>query len=482
MTAIALSTSSRASDIMNSQAARRYACDRCREQKLRCPRNQPGDNTCDRCLRVGAFCVTSSGRPLGRPPLHTNDANRGHVDSIQSSSHARRGREPWRRGRSISRISNPLGSPQSYSASTASGSDSSGTSTYAPPQFEVMRNMRLNESDFPNGNDASSSADFSLDSATSQPHFCLDSISVPELDFGNLGNMAEPQNTGHEYVTGDTDDNDSGPSESSTPKTPVSGDSMPFLIGVIGSISHQLAELKNQSWESWDPYQMRVALFDGYDPDFTCSGLNSWEHTLSVTMRFVLILQMMVPAPFSTAPALYAPPTLAMTLMLLSTYIQLGQLFDTILTRISNCLHEIPGHSELFSSAVPGATRRVFPTQPASFHVMMMMQVIEHQLQSVECLMGLPAECRHWSRKDACGGMLEHDECSVLTQAVMGQAQETFGSLKRSIERIRISLRGSSLSSPDSTRRRYHKTSLRCASAEAVTCSTSTANSSLPGA
>lgn len=464
---------------MNSQAARRYACDRCREQKLRCPRNQPGDSTCDRCLRVGAFCVTSSGRPLGRPPLHTNDANRGHVDSNQSSSQARRGREPWRRGRSISRISNPLPSPQSYSASTASGSDSSGTSTYAPPQFEVMRNMRLNESDFPN--DASSSADFSLGSATSQPQFCLDSISVPELDFGNLGDMAEPQNTGLDNVMGDADDNDSGLSESSTPKTPVSGDSTPFLIGVIGSISHQLAELKNQSWEFWDPYQMRVALFDGHDPDFTCSGLNSWEHTLSVTMRFVLVLQTMVPAHFSTAPPPYSPPTLSMTLMLLSTYIQLGQLFDTILTRISNCLPEVHGHSELFSSAVPGATRRAFPAQPASLHVMMMMQVIEHQLQSVECLMGLPAECRLWSRKDACAGMLEHDECSVLTQAVMGQAQETFGSLKRSIDRIRISLRASGLSPPDSTRR-YHKTSVRCASVEAVTCSTSTANSSLPGA
>lgn len=432
---------------MNSQAARRYACDRCREQKLRCPRNQPGDSTCDRCLRVGVFCITSSGRPLGRPPLHANDASRGHVDSNQSTYHTRRGREPWRRERSISTASNPLPSPHSNPASTAGGSDSSRTSTYAPAHSDVMRNMRLDESDF--ANDASSSAGFSLDSSSSQPQFCLDSIRVPDLDFGNLGDMAEPQTTSLHNSPGDADDNDSGQSESSMHNASVNGDSMALLVGVIGNISRQLTELKNQSWESWDPYQMWVGLFDGHDPDFACSspvGLNCWESTICVTMKFVLVLQTMVPAHFSTDPPPYSPPTLSLTLMLLSTYIQLGQLFDTFLTRISNCLQEAPG------PAMPAASRRPFLAQGASLHIMMMIQVCEHQLHSVERLMGLPADCRLWSREDAYPGILDREESSVLTQAVMGQAQETFRSLKRSIDRIQISLRGSSLPLQNSTR------------------------------
>lgn len=310
-----------------------------------------------------------------------------------------------------------------------------------------MRNMRLDESDF--ANDASSSAGFSLDSSSSQPQFCLDSIRVPDLDFGNLGDMAEPQTTSLHNSPGDADDNDSGQSESSMHNASVNGDSMALLVGVIGNISRQLTELKNQSWESWDPYQMWVGLFDGHDPDFACSspvGLNCWESTICVTMKFVLVLQTMVPAHFSTDPPPYSPPTLSLTLMLLSTYIQLGQLFDTFLTRISNCLQEAPG------PAMPAASRRPFLAQGASLHIMMMIQVCEHQLHSVERLMGLPADCRLWSREDAYPGILDREESSVLTQAVMGQAQETFRSLKRSIDRIQISLRGSSLPLQNSTR------------------------------
>lgn len=138
--------------------------------------------------------------------------------------------------------------------------------------------------------------------------------------------------------------------------------------------------------------------------------------------------------------------------MLLSTYIQLGQLFDTFLTRISNCLQEVPGHSEPLPSGVPAASRRPFPAQGARLHIMMMIQVCEHQLHSVERLMGLPADCRLWSRKDAYPGILDQEESSVLTQAVMGQAQETFRSLKQNIDRIQSSLRSSSLSLQQSTR------------------------------
>ncbi|RAH75490.1 Zn(II)2Cys6 transcription factor domain-containing protein [Aspergillus aculeatinus CBS 121060] len=49
-------------------AAKRYACDRCRTQKLRCPREQQGlHDPCARCIRAGVECVTSDAKPLGRP-------------------------------------------------------------------------------------------------------------------------------------------------------------------------------------------------------------------------------------------------------------------------------------------------------------------------------------------------------------------------------------------------------------------------------
>ena len=45
---------------------RRSACDRCREHKLRCPRNS-GNGPCERCVRARATCVTGKSAPMGRP-------------------------------------------------------------------------------------------------------------------------------------------------------------------------------------------------------------------------------------------------------------------------------------------------------------------------------------------------------------------------------------------------------------------------------
>ncbi|KAL3713415.1 hypothetical protein TMatcc_002118 [Talaromyces marneffei ATCC 18224] len=54
-------------------SVRRSACDRCRDQKLRCRREN--DGACLRCNRAGATCTTSKAKPMGRPlrrPLFNN--------------------------------------------------------------------------------------------------------------------------------------------------------------------------------------------------------------------------------------------------------------------------------------------------------------------------------------------------------------------------------------------------------------------------
>ena len=438
---------------MNNREAKRYACDRCREQKLRCPRNQPGDSTCNRCLRLGALCVTSSGRPLGRPSLQVSEGTHGHVHGNQSFYHARRSHTPGRQGLCISTASNPFPSPHGYPVLAASGSDSSGMSSlfaHPPAHSDVMLNMRLDELDFPSH--SSSSPGSNLDFSITQPQFSSDSTSGPDLEFGKMGDVAKSLTPGFYNPTGDADDNDSRQSESSMSTTSVNSDSMAFLTGIIGNISRQLAELKSQSWESWDSYLTRAALFDGHDPNITCSGpvgLNPLDITLWVTTRFALVLQTMVPPHSSTAPPSCSPPTLSVTLMLLSTYIRVGELFYTILTRINNFLQEVSGLSEPLPSAVPAVAWRQIPV---GLHIIMMIQAFEHQLHTVERLMGLPADHRLWSRRDAYAGILDQEESSVLTKAVMGQVQETFRSLKRTIDSIRFSLRGPSSSLQNSAR------------------------------
>ncbi|KAI1374324.1 hypothetical protein F4677DRAFT_176479 [Hypoxylon crocopeplum] len=47
--------------------AKRSACDRCRAQRLRCIRAEAITEPCVRCTRAGAKCITGQPRPLGRP-------------------------------------------------------------------------------------------------------------------------------------------------------------------------------------------------------------------------------------------------------------------------------------------------------------------------------------------------------------------------------------------------------------------------------
>lgn len=47
--------------------SRRSACDRCREHKLRCLRDNSNQEPCRRCSRAGADCITGQALPPGRP-------------------------------------------------------------------------------------------------------------------------------------------------------------------------------------------------------------------------------------------------------------------------------------------------------------------------------------------------------------------------------------------------------------------------------
>lgn len=317
---------------------------------------------------------------------------------------------------------------------------------HAPPHCDVMLNLGLDEPEFLHN--SSSSRSSSLAFSAGPPQFSPNSSSLPDLDFGNMGDLAKSLNKGFHNSPGDADDLDSAQSETSMSKVPVSNDSMAFLTGMVGNISRQLVELRNQSWESWGSYLAQAALFDGHASTMTCSGsvdLNPLDNALWVTSRFAWVLQMMAPPQFSTNPSAYSPPTLSMTLMLLSTYIQVGELFYTILTRIANCLHEGPGQSELLSLAVaPVAGKPI----PARLQITMMMQAFEQQLHTVESLMGFPAHHRLWGWQDTGAGILNQEKSSVLTQAMMGQVQETFHSLKRTIDSIHSSLRLSTSSTP----------------------------------
>lgn len=60
-------------------SSRRFACDLCRGQKLRCFREQADQQSCDRCFRADAECRTS---PVFRVRSYVSDKALANTDSI----------------------------------------------------------------------------------------------------------------------------------------------------------------------------------------------------------------------------------------------------------------------------------------------------------------------------------------------------------------------------------------------------------------
>lgn len=52
--------------LVSFATSKRSSCDRCRKQKLRCPTKDDATQSCARCVRAGAPCVMSYTRPRGR--------------------------------------------------------------------------------------------------------------------------------------------------------------------------------------------------------------------------------------------------------------------------------------------------------------------------------------------------------------------------------------------------------------------------------
>lgn len=64
-------------------SSKRFACDRCRGQKLRCVRECASHETCKRCFRVGAVCVTSPPLRMGRPSRAGSGGRRRSTNLVE---------------------------------------------------------------------------------------------------------------------------------------------------------------------------------------------------------------------------------------------------------------------------------------------------------------------------------------------------------------------------------------------------------------
>ncbi|KAK2022914.1 hypothetical protein LX32DRAFT_667728 [Colletotrichum zoysiae] len=365
------------------------------------------------------MCVTSIGRPLGRPPIQAN--HRGQAEDARSLCDARaKNAVSTHRGRRVTMETNSP--PPSQRQSTEPGPSQYFGSTRASGHANITSVMWSDTSSFPAA--LSTSEGPAISSPGAHPLF--PGLNVPDLDFEDLEDMAvnldrdihEPM----QYI----DDKVSSQGGVATPSTSDADDTGTHVVSLLGSISHQLAELKDQPWESWSPHLTRESFHQGRDPESTNShGL--WNRVLNVSMRFAAALQTVARA---------ASPALSLTLMLLSTYVRLGELFEVVLDRMGKCLHE--GKPDAGASAAAPARLLMEPT---SIQLIMMTEVFEYQMHTVQRLMGLPAEYRIWDRRDGAtdaeAGILGNKDSSEVVRAVMRQSRETFQAIRQNIDLIK---------------------------------------------
>ncbi|KAI1116689.1 hypothetical protein F5Y14DRAFT_52228 [Nemania sp. NC0429] len=482
---------------MNHQVAKRYACDRCREQKLRCDRSQPTDKSCERCTRMGAQCTMSTGRPLGRP-----SAQKSQEAHILSSRQIRRrdftqSRDNPRRT-AVSSLSGEAYGPAPASAPANNGPSISSRSSLSHADAAAATTQQQQQSQSPKISShflvADDPAAFNamcelLDESRATGAGSPPPMNAGTRDYGmneqqfhifgsaagdmeieltdgdNLGQSAENEsNACPTPWTDDQMDNESacGGGDSSG----VRRHSTASFADILANIIYQLAELRDLLGDGCDPQlgQRSQGSGSGSDhavilpsADGSSSGSASWDRAVSVTMRFAMVLEAVAPPHMATTtssspPVPYAPPTRSDMLLLLSAYVQLGEVFDMVFRRITQHLQEPHHHHHQkraslsllphawtgFPAIVPRSSSSTL-REGLDLHVLMMAQFVEKQLHGMEDSLGIPADCRLWSAKDTSyAGIMDRDDLTGLARDVIRHTQEPFRSLKHGISCVRM--------------------------------------------
>ncbi|KAF2761849.1 hypothetical protein EJ05DRAFT_482673 [Pseudovirgaria hyperparasitica] len=449
----------------SGQIAKRSACDRCRDLKLRCTREQTADEhvPCDRCTRFDALCITGSGRRLGRPSVENNDTR--PIRRNSSNHQHRNDRNSWQRlnHRPLT-TNNTLGPPRPDNPKNDNLYRLADSDFFSDPNLDPM----LYESDFLGGSSSATPANNANGNGQLPMTLGIDTSDLPDLDVDSpcdmtaLSSSTMPALANPNKRPASRNDsgivlNQSAEADSSSLAGVISDTSRQLfelrskaqhhsletmldqrsVSSDINAVSRQLSDLRNRASESSIDSIMTSA---GIAHDFARFNdpikTGPLESMLSTSMRFILVLQMLAPAEYDTGstsrPRTSSNSTALDTmLMLLSIYVRLGQSFEHVLNGV------VQNRNFISSGSQPSSPASTY-NQQYSAQLMMVVRALGHQLSTVERLMGIPARVRLWGPKDDYPGILNQDQ-SFLTKAAISQAQETFYSLRRTMHDIEIS-------------------------------------------
>lgn len=393
---------------MNSAVTKRAACDRCRDQKLRCPRVNSATEPCNRCLRAHAICVTSSSRPNGRPRISplpvaqripTGSGVTGGVLSLTSA-------RPSTRARSANGDRTPVQSNIPLWSPTASfdvypdffSSSTFPSTSHADFSAQVESSKSQTSSPGPRQSGVTSLVELQLlgDGHDGEPNAMEMERGISVADDGFLEHIA---NYDHNHSVGGAMQPINGMGvEEQNVTTATLVDPRIRLSKLSEVVVQQLNRVGTYSWRPSQVQASCTAKGQGMDQ-------NPLAQVLQSNSELAAILQQMrcsrrsheQPGSTnagSTSPSIGDLPSASTILLVLATWLQLLELYDKLFGHFRAILQEMPLDAlrgampvGMIGLCVPGLS-----LMQGDLSIKIMVQVINHQLESVEALLGLPDE------------------------------------------------------------------------------------------
>ncbi|KAI6090728.1 hypothetical protein F4821DRAFT_9408 [Hypoxylon rubiginosum] len=428
---------------MSQQLAKRSACDRCRDQKLRCPRTEDQCNEpCARCQRAGAICVTSNPRPLGRPRITANDASSQQPSNLSTTTLAR-GRRPVDSTNCSPRKKSRVAADSGWNILDDFTELLGGVSS--PGNGRTPSWMPNNPAGIFGGLQVADDESLMNQMPTSTQDHEIDLGATFNGDHGPQNELMSMDNMNYDYV----EDINEWEGSRDVLELPGATDALVRLSRLNETLGHQLSRVSAYPWRS--PLVRGVCA----EKIHGTSG-NPVSEVLQSTGDFINVLRgLQSPSAANTSTPSQRPQSLPdsgislssgdqhepspgqktslpsnspigtpVVLLLLSSHIQLLQLYDTIFFHVYHSLQEMPDHlsEPLPSQAQPHVQVPGVSSMTGHLYIKILIQVIAHHLDTLERAMDLPAEFRISKRASSSTRVPSGLVPPELVHAVMGQA------------------------------------------------------------
>lgn len=423
--------------------AKRSACDRCREHKLRCLRSQgQGDGPCVRCARAGASCVTGAPRPLGRSRISPNDTHQQQRPRRPRHSVFVSVTVP----RSVPQVS-PASVPEPEpETATESAQELASPPTRGSGSFECFHNPLTVDSElssifFDEGVCGSKTPDAVVDAL--DLGFLNDPAALSVLVGGPNPGAFNMEADLHELHGGEQPASESLPALCGTdtlgfcvdpafqlqsrPGSPLdianrllpepslgSSNVLARLARLNEGIAHQLSRMDTFVLGIPPPNLIHSCVDKVEDLQ-----VNPILQALESTSELAAIVKQVI-SPIQDHGS--SPLNIPVVLMCLSGHIQLLQIYNSIffhVHRFLSGLHDIPR----FFENLPGFTQiSGLPPIKGDLYIKIFVQVTQHNISSVERVMGLPANLCLSAQRTFSKGLLGYVDSPDPFQSIMDQA------------------------------------------------------------